>query len=309
MAAPVTSPLEPAVASFARFLRAANRSPNTVTIYVGAVRKLAGWLAACHPEVTAWEQLRAEHVNGFTADLLATGSAPGYASNLYRAIQQFVKWCLTEEEMTRDPLAATTRPQVPEHPVPVLNPDQLRALLKVCEGREFTARRDTAIIRLFCDTGIRLAEMAGLAVEHVDLDLREATVLGKGRRLRTAVFGHKACLALDRYLRTRATAARADLPQLWLSTTGRGGNGAMTRSGIYQMLERRGADAGIPGLHPHMLRHTWAHYCRLEDRLHDDEIMRLAGWRSRSMLDRYGASAADERAREAGKRSTLGDQL
>ncbi|MGH3629157.1 MAG: tyrosine-type recombinase/integrase [Sciscionella sp.] len=60
--------------------------------------------------------------------------------------------------------------------MPVLNPDQLRTLLKVCEGREFTARRDTAIIRLFCDTGIRLAEMTGLGVEHVDLDLREATV-------------------------------------------------------------------------------------------------------------------------------------
>lgn len=309
MAAPVASTLDPAIASFARYLRAANRSPNTVIIYVGAVRKLAGWLATQHPEVTAWEQLRAEHLNGFTADLLAGGAAAGYASNLYRAIQQFVKWCLIEEEMTADPLAATTRPQVPEHPVPVLSPDQLRLLLKVCEGREFAARRDSAIIRLFCDTGIRLAEMTGLHVGHVDLDLREVTVLGKGRRRRTTVFGHKACLALDRYLRARTTVARADLPQLWLSTTGRGGNCAMTRSGIYQMLERRGAEASIPGLHPHMLRHTWAHYCRLEGRLHDDEIMRLAGWRSRSMLDRYAASTADERAREAGKRSPLGDQL
>lgn len=151
--------------------------------------------------------------------------------------------------------------------------------------------------------------MTGLAVEHIDLDLREATVLGKGRRRRTAVFGHKACLALDRYLRARASAGRADLPQLWFSTTGRGGNCAMTRSGIYQMLERCGAEAGLSGLHPHMLRNTWAHYARLEGRLHDDEIMRLAGWRSRSMLDRYAASTADQRARDAGKRSSLGDQL
>lgn len=76
--------------------------------------------------MSAWDQLRAEHLNGFTAGLLAAGASPGYASDLYRAIQQFVKWCLIEEEMTRDPLAATTRPQVPEHPVPVLSPDQLR---------------------------------------------------------------------------------------------------------------------------------------------------------------------------------------
>jgi integrase len=83
----------------------------------------------------------------------------------------------------------------------------------------------------------------------------------------------------------------------------------MTSSGIYQALERRGLAADIPGLHPHVLRHTWAHYGRLEGRLHDDEIMRLAGWRSRSMLNRYAASAADERSREAGKRAPLGDHL
>ncbi len=308
MPGPSATSLDPAVASFARFLRGANRSPKTVTIYTGAVRKLMTWLATHAPDVASWEDLRAEHVNGFTADILAEGRSAAYASNLYRAIQQFVKWALIEEEMTRNPLTATAAPHVPEQPVPVLNPEQLRALFGACEGRDFSARRDMAIVRLFLDTGVRLAELAALGVEDVDLDHREATVLGKGRR-RTVVFGHKATLALDRYVRVRAAQRRSDLPDLWLSATGRAGHGPMTGSGIYQMLERRGQTAGIEGLHPHMLRHSWAHYCRLEGRLHDDEVMRLAGWRSRSMLNRYAASAADERAREAGKRSPLGDQL
>jgi integrase/recombinase XerC len=301
--------LDPAIASFARFLRGANRSPKTVTIYTGAVRKLAAWVTAEAPDVTAWDALGAEHVNGFTADILASGRSAAYASNLYRAIQQFVKWCLAEEEMTRNPLTGTVPPMVPEQPVPVLTVEQLRALFGACEGRDFAARRDMAIVRLFLDTGIRLAELAGLHVDDVDLDHREAVVLGKGRRNRTVVFGHKATLALDRYVRTRGAQRRADLGELWLSTTGRAGHGPMTSSGIYQMLERRGEAAGIKGLHPHMFRHCWAHYARLEGRLHDDEVMRLAGWRSRSMLDRYAASAADERARDAGKRSSLGDQL
>lgn len=309
MPGPVASGLDPAVASFARFLRGGNRSPKTVTIYTAAVRKLTTWLGDHAPDVTTWEDLRAEHVNGFTADVLAAGNSAAYASNLYRAIQQFVKWCLVEEEMTRNPLTGTVTPQVPEQPVPVLTGEQLRALLHDCEGRDFANRRDMAIVRLFLDTGIRLAELAGLNVEDVDLDHREAVVLGKGRRRRTVVFGHKATLALDRYVRVRLAQRRADLPELWLSTTGRAGHGPMTGSGIYQMLERRGQAVGIKGLHPHVFRHTWAHYARLEDRLHDDEIMRLAGWRSRSMLNRYAASAADERARDAGKRSSLGDQL
>jgi integrase/recombinase XerC len=305
----VVNTLEPAVASFARFLRGANRSPKTVTIYTDAARKLIDWLASNAPEVTCWNDVRAEHVNGFTGDVLAAGRSAAYASNLYRAIQQFVKWALVEEEITRNPLTGTASPQVPEQPVPVLTVQQIRALFKACEGKDFASRRDMAIARLFLDTGIRLAELAGLNVEDVDLDNREALVLGKGRRTRVVVFGHKATLALDRYLRVRGAQRRADLPNLWLSTTGRAGHGPMTSSGIYQALERRGLAANITGLHPHVLRHTWAHYGRLEGRLHDDEIMRLAGWRSRSMLNRYAASAADERAREAGKRAPLGDQL
>jgi integrase/recombinase XerC len=301
--------LEPVVMSWTRFLRAANRSDKTIGIYTGAVRKLVGYLAEAHPEVTSWEQLESRHVNGFTADVLNRGSSAAYASNLYRAIQQFVKWARAEEEITGNPLAGTVRPQVPEQPVPVLDTEALRALLRTCEGRDLQSRRDTAIIRLFLDTGIRLAEMAALCVADVDLDAREATVMGKNRRTRTVVYGHKATLALDRYLRTRASHRTAHRPELWLSTTGRGGYGPMTRSGIYQMIQTRGTAAGITGLHPHVLRHTWAHYARLEGRLHDDEVMRLAGWRSRSMLNRYAASAADERARDAGKRAPLGDQL
>lgn len=309
MTGPAATLLEPGVVSFARFLRAANRSPKTVSIYTGAVHKLITWVGEHAPDVESWDDLRAEHVNAFTAHILAAGHSAAYASNLYRAIQQFVKWALVEEEMTRSPLTGTASPQVPEQPVPVLTAEQLRALLRACEGKDFMSRRDMAIVRLFADTGIRLAELAGLRVEDVDLDHREAVVLGKGRRRRTVVYGHKATLALDRYLRVRAAQRRADLPELWLSTTGRAGHGPMTASGIYQMLERRGQAAGVDGLHPHVLRHTWAHFARLEGRLHDDEVMRLAGWRSRSMLNRYAASAADERARDAGKRSSLGDQL
>ncbi|MCA1835355.1 MAG: phage integrase N-terminal SAM-like domain-containing protein [Actinobacteria bacterium] len=100
----VGNPLDPAVASFARFLRGANRSPKTVTIYTDATRKLIDWLADNAPKVTCWEDLRADHLNRFTGGVLAAGRSAAYASNLYRAIQQFVKWALAEEEMNRNPL-------------------------------------------------------------------------------------------------------------------------------------------------------------------------------------------------------------
>ena len=82
----------------------------------------------------------------------------------------------------------------------------------------------------------------------------------------------------------------------------------MTDSGISQMLKRRCLQAGIDLVHPHQLRHTAAHVWMAEGGSETD-AMRLFGWKSRQMLERYGASAADERAHAAAKRMSLGDRV
>jgi integrase len=82
----------------------------------------------------------------------------------------------------------------------------------------------------------------------------------------------------------------AKLPELWL-----GGQG-VTPSGVTQMLERRAAIAGISHLNPHMFRHAAASWA-MANGMGEDAVMRLFGWRTRTMLNRYGAAVADERAR------------
>jgi site-specific recombinase XerD len=87
-------------------------------------------------------------------------------------------------------------PRVPEQPVAVLTVDQVRALLHTTRGRGFLEVRDATILRLMIDTGIRRAELTGLGVDDVDLDMNVVIVFGKGRRERALPFGKKTAMAI-----------------------------------------------------------------------------------------------------------------
>ncbi len=213
---------------------------------------------------------------------------------------------LDEEEIDTDPMARMKPPIVPEIPVEVLTDSQLRALLKACTGKDFRSRRDTAIVRLFADTGLRLGELSALSINHLDLDTNVASVRRKGRKPGIAPFGSKTAIALDRYLRARAAHRGGEASRaLWLADKG---GRPMTSSGIARLLRNRGEQAGISGLHPHQIRHTTVHVW-FDNGGSEGDAMRLFGWKSRQMLHRYAASAADARARDAHLRLALGDRI
>jgi len=282
-------------------LRGRNLSQKTVATYGGAAERLnAGLPERCRKDAA---EITRDDLRDYFARIAETRT-PGGVSVDYRALQQFFKWADdVEEEITPNPMAKMRPPMVPEPETRVLRPEEIKALRKACEGRGFMSRRDLAIVSLFLDSGMRRAELAGLGTENVSIDLREAYVMGKGRRSRIVPFGYQTARALDRYERVRKSHKNAHLPGYWLAERG----GVMTHDGIDQAIRRRGREAKIPDLHAHMFRHTFAHYSK--DVLNDDELMRLAGWKSRQMLGRYAASTAEERAREAGKRSALLDRL
>jgi integrase len=187
-------------------------------------------------------------------------------------------------------------------PIPVVPVDDVRRLLATCDGRDFTDRRDAAIIRVLYDTGARLGELVALTVD--DWDRRQDFLTLRGKTgTRVVPLSASTGEALSRYLRMRREHPKAKLPAMWLGLKGKLGD-----SGMAQLLYRRCGQAGIENINPHRFRHTWAHTFRAEGGSEGD-LMYLAGWKSTAMAHRYGRSAAAERAQETMRRLSIGDQL
>ena len=286
--------------AFRRTLTSRKRSERTKQSYEEAILLLSAFHGGA--DVAELDQADIEE---FIADQLKRHKA-STAAVRYRSLRAFYNWCVTEEIIERSPMRRMVEPEPTDAPPPVLPDDKLAALLKACNGKDFADRRDTAIIRMWCEPGSpRVAEMAGLAVDNFDLSHDQVTVHGKGDRIRVIPFGAKTGQAIDRYLRVRGKHRDAKLPAMWLAA--REGI-PITASGLAQMLRRRAEQAGIGHVHPHQLRHTSAHiFADLGGS--DGDAMALFGWRSPDMPRRYGRSAAVERAQRTSRRMSPADRL
>ena len=126
-------PLLPEIGSFRLYLAAEGKSAKTIRTYCEA----AAWFAAAHllrrAGKAAWRQADKRDVQEWLAWLLGR-YGDCYASNQYRALQQFFKWLAAEDGLP-DPMAGLKPPHVAGKPVPVFTGQELARLERACAGR------------------------------------------------------------------------------------------------------------------------------------------------------------------------------
>lgn len=238
------------------------RSPDTVRLYVGAVRR---WLAAGGAPGHCDEALVVRYLATLRARL-----APASVNLAIKALRAFYRLqaeleaCSGDEAARLPPLR---RP--PERIVRFLTVEQFGSVLASLPLATFAGVRDFTLLRVLFETGLRAGEAWRLEVGSILPD-GMLYVRGKARRDRYAPIGEDLALALDGYLRARATTRPGKRAALWLTPKGRPLAsprsvweivsrrvwGALHRAGGWHAVAR----AGKPwrGHYPHELRASFA---------------------------------------------------
>ncbi|WP_298442802.1 tyrosine-type recombinase/integrase [Gordonia sp. (in: high G+C Gram-positive bacteria)] len=285
--------------SWTLHLRAERKSTNTLKGYSTGVTQFLAWA----DETGAAPDLDRTTVAAFMTHLLDAGAEPATAATRHLALRRFSAWLAAEGEIDADQLLNSKAPKLDVKVVETLDDEQLAALVKACQGTEWTDRRDEAIVRVMLETGMRAGEVAALTLDDIDLTKGLITVRrSKSKRGRIVPVGPDACRALDRWIRARRKHRLADSPRLWLGERGR----TFEYMGLYRALERRSLAAGIENFHPHVLRHTAASRW-LAAGGSEGGLMSVAGWNNRGMVDRYAAHTKSMRAADEARRLNLGE--
>lgn len=280
-------------------LRSERKSAKTVKLYTDGVRLFLRW---CEETGTPAELTKAT-VQAFIVALLEGGAEPTTAKIRLTALRQFSAWLAADGETDADQLLGLKPPKIDVKVADPLTDDELRLLIKACQGKTLRDRRDEALVRLMAETGIRAGEAATLQLADVDLGRGIAVVRrGKGGKGRIVPFGAQTAAAIDRYQRLRRDHLLAGTPDLWLGDRGK----TFSYTALHRSLGYRARTAGIDRFHPHLLRHTAASRW-LAAGGSEGGLMAVAGWSKRDMLDRYVAATASDRAAAEARTLGLGD--
>jgi len=204
----------------------------------------------------------------------------------HAAMASFFKWCIAHHYLAVSPLADVPRMPNVEGDHRFLRVDELRRLWDACESDEMRL-----MLRMLPTLGPRAMEL--MSIRWDDVDFVEGELL-----LRKTKGSKPRRLPLDAAILAGLSALPRKDPRVFPYVTGT----------LRYRLRVLGRKAGVPGIHPHLFRHTFGSQWMLTggDSL---ALKQLGGWSDLSMVERYARSALEESALKRGRETDLGGKL
>jgi integrase/recombinase XerC len=227
-------------------------SPHTSSNYRRDLVALADFLDRA--SVGDWKTVDSQHVRLFAARGHAGGLSPRSVQRRLSAVRGFFNYLQREGAARSNPALDVRAPKAGKRLPGTLDVDALNHLLDIPPD-DALAVRDKALMELLYSSGLRLAELVGLDLTHIDLADRTVRVLGKGSKTRIVPVGRKALEAIRAWLKERGGVAAPDETALFV-----GRNGSRLKQRAIQLriagwARRKGLPARV---YPHLFRHSFA---------------------------------------------------
>ncbi|ROR04636.1 tyrosine recombinase XerC [Erwinia sp. JUb26] len=246
------SPLLPAVEGFLRYLKVERQlSPLTLINYRRQLTVVVELLDAL--KVTDWPRLDAALVRTLAARSSRSGLKPASLALRLSALRSFLDWLISQGTIQANPAKGVATPRAPRHLPKNIDVDEVNQLLDI-DLNDPLAVRDRAMLEVMYGAGLRLSELTGIDVNHLELASGEVWVTGKGSKERRLPMGKTAVLWLEHWLALRELFSPQD-NALFLSKLGK----RISARNVQKRFAEWGIKQGLSShVHPHKLRHSFA---------------------------------------------------
>lgn len=226
---------------------------NTVSSYLRDLQQYLRWLES---ESLAPEKAAQEDVGRYTRYLLSLGKSVATATRALASLKSFYTYLISVGAVARNPARGLTLEKVERKLPQILTNKEVELFLEQPDARDAKGCRDKAMLELLYATGIRVSELIGLNVEHLNLSAGFLRCPG-AKKERIIPLYPTAIRALDDYLRhvRLQMIERTDEPSLFVNMNGT----RMSRQGFWKIIKHYQEQAGIQkDITPHTLRHSFA---------------------------------------------------
>ena len=275
--------LEKLVIHFAQSNKAEGKSPKTTSWYSDMLSDFIRYLYNAGKK-TILSEFSVRNVRAYIVHEQQRGMSPHTVQAKVRALKAFSSWLFREGYISSNTLTSIKLPKAPTKIIATLKSNEIEALVNVQNPLTFFGSRNIAILLTLLDTGLRCSELSNILLENTHLEEGYLKVLGKGSKERLVPTGTLTQKSLWRYiLHFRPQPINEANDYLFLTTDG----AKLDYNAVRLLLKRWGRKAGVPRLHAHLCRHTFATNFLIHNCGDVFRLQQILGHTSLEMVRRY----------------------